>query len=270
MPALAAWRAMGTVLLSGMIAAGAVDCGGIRVPAPTPPPRARSSVDAAPAPAVRCFGPGARRAVLTTSDGVRLSAALLGAGPRGLVLIHHADGDMCQWVRFARRWASDGYHVVAFDLRCHGFSDCRPGEDYVADTAAAVDALRGAGATRVVLVGGSLGASVALVAGARLADRVAGVVALSADSLTAPAAGGDGPRTPAQARATFRAPLLMVYTQQDAAAMPAAGAASFLRDAPSTDKHLVVRAGTAHGYRLLNTGGDIPVLVDAFLAGHTS
>lgn len=267
MPSLAAWRVVvGLVLTGATIAAAAAQCGVLRMPAPRAAPEATSVAESALAPSRRCFGPGANKAVLTTSDGVRLAAALLGGGPRGLVLIHHGEKDMCQWVRYARRWAAEGYRVVAFDLRCHGLSECTAGDGYPADVAAAVDAARAGGAERVVLVGGALGGTVALVAGARLGQRVAGVVALSAEKLSTVAGGGDGSGTAAR----IRAPLLMVNTARDAAAMPAAEAEAFLAAVPGRDKQRVVRPGTTHGCEMLNTGGDLPALVDRFLAEHTA
>lgn len=269
MPTLAGWRTVvGLVLLGATVAAAAAQCGVLRMPAPAAP-KPTSAVDTAISPDRRCFGPGASKAVLTTSDGVRLAAALLGGGPRGVVLIHHANKDMCQWARFARRWASGGYRVVAFDLRCHGYSDCRGSGGYVADVAAAVDAVRAGGARKVVLVGGALGATVALVAGARLGDRVSGVLALSAEDLSAVVAGAGGPETASEAAGQLRAPVLMISTALDAAAAPAAAVAAFLAQAPSPAKERVVRPGTAHGCDLLNTGGDLPDLLDRFLAKNT-
>lgn len=256
------------VLLTGEIAAVA-DCGGIRVEPPVRPPTA-SAPAPTPDPAARCFGPSAVNVPMTTSDGVRLAGVRLGSGPRGLVLIHQEDGDMCQWHKHAPRWVELGYHVLMFDLRCFGFSECGAVDDYVADTAAAVTALRAAGATEVVVVGAGIGAGVALVAGAHVGDQISGVVALSVPSLTEPAApAGRDPRTPLAARTLFRVPLLLVYTERDRNAMSARSATRFVNESPSPDKRLAAFSGTAHGVNMLQTGGEIPVLVEGFLAAHT-
>ncbi len=269
MPAWGVLRAVCVTVMCVTVAAPVVGCGDIRRPRPASPSPV-SSARAAPEPAARCFGPGAAKVVLATADRVTLAAARLGSGGRGLVLVNGEGDDMCRWPLFARRWAAQGYHVLAFDLRCTGHSDCDRGIDHVADVEAAVGALRGSGTTRVVLIGSSTGATTALVAGARLGERIDGVVSLSAHSLTVRSApGGDRPGTAQEAVRSFRAPLLMVHTERDSRAMPTRHAAAFVAAAPGTDKELVVRPGTAHGCNLLNTGGEIPAIVDAFLARHT-
>lgn len=253
-------RVVCAALLIGVTAAGA-DCAGIRVEPPPP------AVTQAPVPMGLCFGAGAVDTPLIAADGVSLAGARLGTGPRGIVLINEEDGDMCRWARYAIGWAAAGYHVLAFDLRCHGRSGCVGARDYVADTSAAVAALRAAGATRVVLVGASVGAAVAVVTAAHLPDQVHGAVSLSARGLTtlvAPA--GREPRTPLAARPLLRVPLLLMYAEHDRFAMPAREAAEFVNGAPSPDKRLVVFPGTVHGTHMLLTGGDVPVHVDAFLA----
>jgi dienelactone hydrolase len=272
MPAGGLLRLTCAVLLTGEIAATA-GCDGIRVEPPVRPPTTSAPAEPArtPDPAARCFGPGAVNVPMTTTDGVRLAGVRLGSGPRGLVLIHQEDGDMCQWHRHAPRWAELGYHVLAFDLRCFGFSECGAVDDYVADTAVAVATLRAAGAKEVVVVGAGIGAGAALVAGAHLGDQMSGVVALSVPSLTEPAApAGRDPRTPLAARTVFRVPLLLVYTERDRNAMSARSATRFVNESPSPDKRLAAFSGTAHGVNMLHTGGEIPVLVEGFLAQHTA
>ncbi|MEJ3746302.1 alpha/beta fold hydrolase [Actinomycetes bacterium KLBMP 9797] len=252
-------RVVCVALLIGVTSAGSA-CAGIRVEPPPP------AVSRAPAPMGLCFGAGAVDTPLTAADGVPIAAARLGTGPRGIVLINEEDGNMCRWARYAAGWAAAGYHVLAFDLRCHGRSGCVGSRDYVADTSAAVAALRAAGATRVVLVGASVGAAVAVVTAAHLPRLVHGVVSLSARGLTTRvASAGHEPRTPLAARSLLRVPLLFMYAEHDRLAMPAREAAEFVNEVPSPDKRLVVFPGTVHGTHMLLTGGEVPVHVDAFL-----
>lgn len=267
MPAPRVARRLGALIACVAVLLSTAACGDVRRAPPAPP--------SVPAPdsarqAARCFAPDVVPLLLRTDDRVRLAAVRLGAGWRGVVLVNEDGVDMCRWSGFARRWADAGYHVLTFDLRCTGASECGGRVDYLADTAAAVDELRRNGATRVVLVGASLGATVALVAGARHADRVDGVVALSPHSLgfrVAPA--GGRPVTAAAAAGSFRIPLLLVQTERDPYAMPAGDAVAFVAAAPAGDRRLELRPGTAHGCSLLHTGAEIPDLVDGFLRRHT-
>ena len=100
-----------------------------------------------------------------------------GAGGIPVVLIHSFGGSSAQWaaqlehLRRTRR-------AVAFDLRGHGRSDAPADGDYTVgslagDTGAVLDALA---LSKVVLVGHSLGAAVAIEYAGGHADRVAGLL----------------------------------------------------------------------------------------------
>jgi alpha-beta hydrolase superfamily lysophospholipase len=102
--------------------------------------------------------------------GVQLYGAELGAGPRGVVLVHGTGGSaLCNWGNIAPALARDGFHVLAIDQRCQGFSGCAgdgtAGLDR--DVLAAVATLRGRGASQVAVVGESRGGAVVLAAAAR-------------------------------------------------------------------------------------------------------
>src|SRR4051794_11145943 len=59
------------------------------------------------------------------SDGVQLYGAELGTGPRGVILVHGTGGTaLCNWGNIAPVLARDGFHVLAIDQRCQGFSGC--------------------------------------------------------------------------------------------------------------------------------------------------
>jgi hypothetical protein len=62
---------------------------------------------------------------IRSTDGVTLSAASIGTGPRAVVLLHQSDGDACGWWSFGARWlAAQGYRVLIVELRCFGESTC--------------------------------------------------------------------------------------------------------------------------------------------------
>lgn len=109
---------------------------------------------------------------LTSSDGLRLSAARGdGVGP-GVLLAHGFGQTRQAWVQTQRRLSDAGQASLAWDARGHGQSDRNPapspysGEQMVDDVAAAAAALGAA----PVLVGASMGGLTGLMAQAR--DRL--------------------------------------------------------------------------------------------------
>lgn len=99
-----------------------------------------------------------------------------------MVLAHQTRGSLCQWVDYARRLDRLGYLAFPFDFRGYGESQSR---DYPAnlryggDVAAAVHAVRHLGASKVYVVGASLGGSAVLSAGVNVRPKVDGVVSVS-------------------------------------------------------------------------------------------
>ena len=112
---------------------------------------------------------------LTTSDGVHLVGALAGSGSTGIVLAHQRNGDACGWLDYGARLAGHGM-VLAPDLRGFGGSDEGQGEAesrYDLDVVAAADELRRRGATRIVLMGASIGGTSVILAAPELAPAPA-------------------------------------------------------------------------------------------------
>jgi pimeloyl-ACP methyl ester carboxylesterase len=247
-----------------------------------PDPADTSMAGQAPGPDRRCAGGPSRpyqRAVLTTVDGVKLAAVRTGSGPHGVVLIHEDHGDVCSWWTYAVSLADAGFHVLVFDLRCFGFSECGETRDYVADVTAAVADLRAAGARRVNLVGIDLGAGVALVSAGHLAPagQVDGVVSISARSpnaILSAAPDSPGPSSPGEAARFLTVPLLLCFAAQDGTAMTDAELYTIFNTAPSTTKRVVRRPGASHGSGMLaavNGGAgpdDVTAEVLAFLRAH--
>lgn len=229
-----------------------------------------------PPPAQRCGAPAhpARVVSFRTADGVRLAGAIVGTGPRGVVLVHESGRlALCGWWPYAARLADRGFHVLLFDLRCAGLSGCpaRGADAYVADVAAAAATLRRPGCRSVELVGASAGGSIALVATARLRG-IAAVADLSGDGLDLPIGGGGRPLTARQAAPAVRAPLLLAVARND----PYVGLADVRalgRRAGSAEKRLVVLpAGAGHGWDLVRPPGGrwspFARTLTAFLARH--
>ncbi len=84
-----------------------------------------------------------------------------GAGTNGVILVHGARFDRTSWNAQAVRLDSAGFHVLAVDLRGHGLSrgpsSTPPRIGYPLDVLASVDYLRAHGASRITLVGASMG-----------------------------------------------------------------------------------------------------------------
>ncbi|HLY18153.1 MAG TPA: alpha/beta fold hydrolase [Bryobacteraceae bacterium] len=103
-----------------------------------------------------------REVSFPTADGGMIWADLYGAGNRGVVLAHGARFDKASWGPQAEVLAKAGFRVLAIDFRGYGRSrggdKAAPGggEKYQ-DVLAAVRYLRENGATRVSVIGASMG-----------------------------------------------------------------------------------------------------------------
>jgi pimeloyl-ACP methyl ester carboxylesterase len=115
-------------------------------------------------------------------DGTRLAGHVFGTGSTGIALAHQSDGNLCPWVPYAQHLAKLGYRVLVFDFRNAGDSQTRnyPANiRYGGDVAGAAAELRRLGATKVFLVGASLGGSAVLQAAANVRPPVTGVISVS-------------------------------------------------------------------------------------------
>jgi pimeloyl-ACP methyl ester carboxylesterase len=217
---------------------------------------------------------------MRTPDGVALAAVSTGTGRRGVVLVHElGPGGLCGWWDYAAYLSQRGFHVLLFDHRCTGESDCPSvgpgGNGLMIDINAAVDRLRSEGAARVALVGGSQGASEALIAASRASSGVTGVVALSADELTQPLAASPYPATANDAAPRLCVPVLFAVARGDTY-VSVSETRRLVAATRSTDKHLtVLAADSGHGWDLVlaDSAGTRPALSDtvvAFLRAATS
>jgi pimeloyl-ACP methyl ester carboxylesterase len=164
-----------------------------------------------------------------------LTVALVGTGPRVVILSNQSDEDLCSWLPLAQRLVGRGLEVALYD--------------YVtsprADLGRAITYVRSHGATAVSLLGASEGAKTSIVEGATLRPPVQSVVSLSAEEALQGVA-------VAPYAAKLRVPTLFLTAAQDAYGSTSATKA-YYRTAAARTKRLVVVPGTAHGTALLNS-----------------
>ena len=251
--------------------------------APASPTSRPASTSPSPAPirsaglAQRCGPPDLPSTLhrIRSTDGVTLSAASIGTGPRGVVLLHQSDGDNCGWWSFGAPWlAAKGYRVLMLELRCFGESTCprsqRIGER-LADVRAAVRWLRATGARTVSVVGVSMGGTIAVAAGAD--PGITAVVDVSGE-LTPTQVQSSPPLSARAAVSGLRAPLLYLTAAEDLGVDHAADLALLARAPAGRVTTTVVPDSGDHGWSLLTTDGDTPTRwtrdLEAFLRAATA
>jgi len=132
------------------------------------------------AAAVGCTGlrsvePG-RELCVHSADGVPIAFEERGSGAPTLVFVHGWCGERGFWRATAEALAST-YRTLAIDLAGHGASGAGRTRWTLASLAEdLVAVVNASGADDVILIGHSMGAPVALLAAARLAPRVRGVI----------------------------------------------------------------------------------------------
>ena len=185
-----------------------------------------------------------------------IHAAVLGTGRAGVVLSNQSNASLCAWLPFAQQLRQAGYSVLLYD---YGYGT------YRAEIRAAITTLRRRGTKRVVLLGASQGAKVAiLAAGRRRHARAAGVVSLSAERDL-------GAIDIKNYAARVVRPIMFFSSQYDG--FGAAGAARlFYRVCPSSAKKLVMLPGGLHGIDLLSgpNGAAVKQQILAFLSAATA
>jgi len=101
-----------------------------------------------------------------TKDGGAVHADVYGSGERGVVLAHGMRFDKGSWKVQATALAQEGFLVAAIDFRGYGKSRGEPESAKYLDVLAAVEYLRGAGATSVAVIGASMGGGASAAAAA--------------------------------------------------------------------------------------------------------
>jgi len=191
-----------------------------------------------------CLDPARDTAVtMTTSDGASVYGVETGSGPVGVVLAHQFFSDHCEWMDFAHQLAAAGYRAIAIDLRGNGASSGGAPGRYDRDVIAAAKRLRADGATKIVLLGASMGATAVLVAASELKPAADAVVSLS------------GPARYRALNALFavrhsHVPVRFLASRLD---QPfASDARTLMRAAVAKDKAVAVYAGARHGSSVLD------------------
>lgn len=125
----------------------------------------------------------ADRIVVTSADGTRLGAALVGpdTATTGVVLRYGASQTLCDWLPWARDVArATGAQVLVFDRRGRGSSPAEEdAEAETADTLAAAQVLRRLGIRKTVYMGSSMGNEPVFGALAELDRRPCGLISVS-------------------------------------------------------------------------------------------
>lgn len=119
----------------------------------------------------RCGRPDVDTTVETVDgpNGDKLALTTVGSGSTVALLLHQTDRiGACGWWRYANTLARSGVRAVMLDFCAYGTSTCDSTKpwagDYVDQAVRSVAHLRGTGATRLTLVGASIGGTVASIA----------------------------------------------------------------------------------------------------------
>ncbi len=189
-------------------------------------------------------GPG-QSLTFTTEDGITLEGHLFGSGNTGIVLAHMYPADQTSWYTTAERLAGRGYLVLTFDFRGYGESG---GEKEIAhldrDVFAAILAIAEAGASRITLVGASMGGTACLIA-ADSSQILSSVLVTGVTTLSAPLDFKGLDATEAVSR--LRMPLLFIAAEDDSGAE----GARQLQELTGNTGDLQIVPGDDHGTDLL-------------------
>lgn len=147
-------------------------------PAPEPPFDAaaaarKAKIESADA---ECAGPNRQEKLvaLETPENEISVGYPIGSGDLGIVMLHQVDAGLCQWVPYAQELATQGIRSMPVDIADSGAWRY---------AVAAVTYLRAHGAKRVIIMGASRGALMAIQAATVAQPPVDGVVSLSAPAV---------------------------------------------------------------------------------------
>jgi pimeloyl-ACP methyl ester carboxylesterase len=200
------------------------------------------------------------------ADGTKLVGHRFGGKRPGVrtavVLAHMSEGDLCSWASYARRLAAKGFFVFPFDLRGHGLSEGVENHSLAAgDVMAAVRAVRGLGARKVVVGGASLGGIAAIIAAPGLRPSVQGVISVSAPAEI------PGELDARRAASRLRIPTVYVVAEQDQNAGYdfAADARELHALTATAEKRVEVVPGALHGTFLVDRSTRVRALLERFI-----
>jgi pimeloyl-ACP methyl ester carboxylesterase len=244
-------RLAALMLVSSLVLAA---CG---APSPADAPPGSSPSGASPAAAANT---GPRAVTFTSDDGITLSGTLYGSGASAVVFSHMFPTDQTSWTLLAQDLAGRGYMVLTYDFRGYGKSQgAKEVSKIDHDLRAAVAFVRAQGATRLVLVGASMGG----MATAKVAavENPAAVVIMSAPQSFAGLVVSDD-----EVKA-ISAPKLFIGSEQDGAT----SATLHMAEVASAPKDKYIYPGSGHGTYIFDTkyGADLTQRIIQFIETNT-
>ncbi|WP_133803161.1 alpha/beta hydrolase [Kribbella caucasensis] len=225
-----------------LLALGMAGCGSGSDPAePAPTSPTSPTTPSSAGMLAACTPEGAKAFTAPVAGGTAVSGLQLGDAARAVVLSYEWGGSPCDWFEVATELVARGYRVALWEY------GTLTGLDRIKELQAVVDQVRDAGATEVVLAGGSVGGCVSMIGGSMITPAVSGVVVLSCASWYD--VQHRLPTTPLAAK--LRLPTL--YLAGDGDTLPVSEVRKDFAAIPAKDKKLVIVAdSSAHGVELLS------------------
>jgi dienelactone hydrolase len=182
------------------------------------------------------------------SNGNDLAGDEWGNGEVGVVFAHEADIDSCSWIPYAKGLAGMGYRALTFDFAGFGGSGTTPRDDLPDEVAAAATFLRSEGATKIVLIGASMGGTAVVAAAPQIVPPVTAIVSLSGpESYGSANAVGNAPK--------ITQPLLVICAAMDGDFVPSAHSIYEAAKKSSHRQLSIIPDTSLHGYRLVDPNG---------------
>lgn len=203
-----------------------------------------------------CIQPGETPVTMRAADGASVYGVEVGTGTTGVVLGHQYFSNHCEFIDLARELAAAGFRALTIDFRYNGASTGGNSSRLDLDVAAAVARLRADGATRIKLVGASMGGTAVLVAASRIRPPVEGVVSLSGPTFFRGL-------NAVQAVRRSHVPVRFVVSRGERRFAP--DASYLMRAAAAKDKAILRVTGGGHGSSILGVPAAKQFVLD-FLA----
>ncbi len=237
-----------------LVAVTACSSGGGAVDEPTPSP----ATSAPPLVGAACKADAAGGTQVRFGADDYLGGVVVGTGKTGVVLAHEYESDSCNWLPYAKRLAELGYTALAFDFGGYGASGLPAGtQSNEADVKEAAAYLRAHGATKIVLMGASMGGEASI-------NDTQEVEPEAVVSLSSPWVFGRDVVDPSQ----VTVPALLMAGKDDSGGGFADAARLIASKAPSKHVSLKIVDSAEHGTALLRSSQSSTVEknIETFLA----